>query len=184
MKPSDNRNTANVATITLGPKVRHFDQKDITLPEAWFAAWHAFGQWQLVDAVFGAAKFAGHHAALVKEVAAMAAQQCNDKVAWLVIAATIKAELDSSVSEDEECTAALTAAYAFAMAAATKKKQWALQTCAAAVAARAFGWSVHARSFSAELIYQHTSSETIAAQIAQLKSIISGPIEFKQRCAA
>jgi hypothetical protein len=65
------------------------------------------------------------------------------------IAAKVRNTISSAkaVDREEEAVAALIAAYAFAMASATEKKQWALQTCAAAAAARAFGWAAYAQKF-------------------------------------
>lgn len=107
-----------------------------------------FGVWQLVDSIFGAAKFAADEVQVIEEIADMAAHNCHDKKGWLTIAAKVRNTISSAKAVDrEEAVAALIAAYAFAMASATEKKQWALQTCAAAAAARAFGWAAYARSF-------------------------------------
>jgi hypothetical protein len=40
--------------------VRQFDQSNISMPEAWLSVWNEFGVWQLVDSIFGAAKFAAN----------------------------------------------------------------------------------------------------------------------------
>ncbi len=155
--------------------VRQFDQSNISVPEAWLAVWNEFGVWQLVDSFFGTAKFAANEVQVIEEIADMAAHNCHDKKGWLAIAAKVRNTISSAkaVDREEEAVAALIAAYAFAMASATEKKQWALQTCAAAAAARAFGWAAYARSFSVDLIYKQISTETIRAQTEEFLTLLA-----------
>lgn len=169
--------------------VRQFDQTDISVPEAWLSVWNEFGVWQLVDSFYGAAKFAANGGQTIKEIADMAAHHCHDKQGWAAMAAKVRDIISTTAASDmdEETVAALTAAYDFSMAAATEKKQWALQACAAAAAARAFGWSAYAKSFSVDLIYKQISAETISAQMEEFLSLLAShqnDVQSVHRCAA
>lgn len=169
--------------------VRQFDQTNISVPEAWLSVWNEFGVWQLVDSFYGAAKFAANGGQVIKEIANMAARRCHDKQGWAAMAAKVRNIISASITSDidEETVAALTAAYDFAMAAATEKKEWAVQACAAAAAARAYGWSAYAKSFSVDLIYKQISAETISAQMEEFLSLIAShqnAVQSAQRCAA
>jgi hypothetical protein len=186
-----NKNIANkLSTIkNLVLPVRQFDQTDISVPETWLSVWNEFGVWQLVDSFYGAAKFAATGGQVIKEIADLAAHHCHDKQSWATMAAKVRNIISTTVTSDidEETIAALTAAYDFAMAAATEKKQWALQACAAAAAARAYGWSAYAKSFSVDLIYKQISAETISAQMEEFLSLIASrqnAVQSVHRCAA
>ena len=187
MKRLNKHISDKVSTINnLVCPIRQFDQSNITMPEAWHSVWNEFGVWQLVDSFFGAAKFAAKEVQVIEEIADMAAQNCHDKKGWLTIAAKVRSTISSAKAADreEEALAALVAAYAFAMASATEKKQWALQTCAAAAAARAFGWAAYARSFSVDLIYKQVTTDTISAQAETFLSLLSDFKTLEQKCAA
>lgn len=190
MKRLNKHISDKVSTINnLVCPIRQFDQSNITMPEAWHSVWNEFGVWQLVDSFFGAAKFAANEVRVIEEIADMAAHNCHDKKGWLTIAAKVRNTISSAkaVDREEEVLAALIAAYAFAMASATEKKQWALQTCAAAAAARAFGWAAYARSFSVDLIYKQISTETICAQTEEFLTLLAShqtSLPAVQRCAA
>lgn len=187
MKRSNNKLPGKISTIkNLVCPVRQFDQSNISMPEAWLSVWNEFGVWQLVDSFFGAAKYAAKEVQVIEEIADMAAQNCHDKKGWLTIAAKVRSTISSAKAADreEEALAALVAAYAFAMASATEKKQWALQTCAAAAAARAFGWAAYARSFSVDLIYKQVTTDTISAQAETFLTLLSDFKTLEQKCAA
>lgn len=169
--------------------VRQFDQTTVSVPEAWLSVWNEFGVWQLVDSFYGAAKFAANGGQTIKEIADMAAHNCHDKQGWAAMAAKVRNIISTTATSDmdEETVAALTAAYDFSMAAATEKKQWALQACAAAAAARAYGWSAYAKNFSVDLIYKQISAETISAQMEEFLSLLAShqnAVQLVQRCAA
>jgi hypothetical protein len=187
MKRSNNNLPGKISTIkNLVYPVRQFDQSNISMPEAWLSVWNDFGVWQLIDSFFGAAKFAAIGGQVIEEAADMAAHHCHDKQDWANIAAKIRntISINHASDMDEESLAALVAAYAFAMASATEKKQWALQTCAAAAAARAFGWAAYARSFSVDLIYKQVTIDTISAQAETFITLLSDFKTVEQKCAA
>ena len=190
MKPLSKQISDKLSNIkNLVCPVRQFDQSNIAMPEAWLSVWNEFGVWQLVDSLYGAAKFAANGGQIIKEIADMAAHHCHDKQGWAAMAAKVRNIISTTAASDmdEETVAALTAAYDFSMAAATEKKQWALQACAAAAAARAFGWSAYAKSFSVDLIYKQVSTETICAQTEEFFTLLAShqtSLSAVQRCAA
>lgn len=167
---------------------RMLDAKPINLPRTWLAAWSDFGAWLLSNADFGADKFAtSQHHALVAEIVNLASQHHSDANQWSVPLAKSRQALTSALKDadlDDECVAAVSATYAFVMAAFTGNRHWAELACQAAATARAHGWAAYAKSFSASKIYAKTLDETLAAQMAKLELLVNSYQALEHKCAA